>query len=115
MSGEMVRLSSVFSSISFSTFRPIMSSAISTTLVSRISLRATNSPSLRTVMPSATAITSSRRWVMKIIAIPWEEITRMASRSRSASDSVSTAVGSSNTRIRIPVLSSSLAISINCI
>ena len=49
------------------------------------------------------------------MAIPLAAINRIISNRRSASDSVSTAVGSSNTRSFIPVLSISLAISINCI
>ena len=61
------------------------------------------------------AITSSRRWVIKIMAIPLSEIFFITEISWAASLSVRTAVGSSNTRSFTPVLSISLAISINCI
>ena len=72
------------------------------------------SPSLSTTILSEAAMTSSRRWLMNRIEIPLPVRIFMASRSLSASDSVSTAVGSSRTRRRMFFLSSSLAISTNC-
>ncbi|MPM88930.1 hypothetical protein SDC9_136034 [bioreactor metagenome] len=79
-----------------------------------MSFVATCSPSLRTVTLSATSTISSSLWLMNNIPIPFCDSFLMASRRFFASASASTAVGSSNTRIFIPVLSISRAISINC-
>ena len=58
--------------------------------------------------------TSSSRWDMKIIATPEDAMRFRAARSWSASLSVRRAVGSSKTSTRTPILSTSLATSMNC-
>ncbi|OPZ39275.1 MAG: hypothetical protein BWY99_01435 [Synergistetes bacterium ADurb.BinA166] len=72
------------------------------------------SPSLSTTILSDTFMTSSSLWVMKSTEIPLSVRIFMDSSSLSASDSVSTAVGSSSTSRRMCLLSSSRAISTNC-
>ena len=94
-------------------FGPTQHSAISRILVFAVSLVAASFPSRRMVMLLDAAITSSRRWVIKIMAIPLSEIFFITEISWAASLSVRTAVGSSNTRSFTPVLSISRAISIN--
>ncbi|MPN08303.1 hypothetical protein SDC9_155585 [bioreactor metagenome] len=80
-----------------------------------MSLVTTSSPSLSTVTLSATFTISSSLWLIKIIPMPALASCFIALRRFAASLSVNTAVGSSNTSIFNPVLSISLAISINCI
>ena len=98
-----------------SPLRPIISSASSTTLVCSFSRVAASLPSRSIVIESAAAITSSRRWVIKMMAMPFAAIFFITETSCVASLSVSTAVGSSNTSSFTPVLSISRAISTNCI
>ncbi len=99
----------------FSALRPIISSAIFTMLVSLTAVRIISSPSLRTETLSAYCMTSPRRWVIKIMAMSFWAMSFMIFSSLSASLSVRTAVGSSNTSSLIPVLSISRAISTNCL
>ena len=65
-------------------------------------------------MLSQAFMTSSRRWVMKMMAMPLAAMSFITLISCCASLSVSTAVGSSNTSSFMPDLSISRAISTNC-
>ncbi len=96
------------------TLRPTINSAISYTLVSLVSFVTTCSPSRKMVTRWETCIISSKRWLINIIPIPCAANFSMAANRFWVSDSVKTAVGSSKTRSLIPVLSISLAISMNC-
>ncbi len=66
-----------------------------------------------TVTRSAKRFTSLILWVTRITAAPWRANARTVSSRRSASPSVSTAVGSSRIRMRAPA-SSTLRISTRC-
>ena len=73
----------------------------------------TTLPSRMTVIRSATSRTSRSLWVMKTMAAPDSRSCRMVSMSSSVSWGVSTAVGSSKTRIRAS-RESALMISTRC-
>ncbi|MBT9146175.1 MAG: hypothetical protein DDT42_02057 [candidate division WS2 bacterium] len=109
--------SSVITSSLFS-FLPTINSAISIIFVSDWFFSAIFSPSRNTTTRSETWRTSSNRWLINSIDIPlWVSCFKIFSK-LPASDSVRTAVGSSNTKTLILLfldLSTSRAISTNCL
>ena len=101
--------------ITLSSPRPIIKAAIFSGEASALEKVEIRVPSRRMVILSAASITSSRRCVMKMIAIPWLAMLFITFKSCWASLSVRTAVGSSKTNSFMPCLSISRAISMNCI
>ncbi len=95
---------------------PTINPAISSTETSDVAIVFMCSPSRIIVILSVTAFTSSNLCVMNMMPMFFSSANLfIAINKLSASLSVKTAVGSSNTNNLIPCLSTSLAISINCI
>ncbi|OQA64465.1 MAG: hypothetical protein BWY39_00204 [Spirochaetes bacterium ADurb.Bin269] len=95
--------------------RPTIETAISSTVVSPTGTSRTDLPSRSVTTRSHIPVISWRRWEMKITPMPVAASRLTASRRISASDSVSTAVGSSSTSILTFSRSISRAISVNCL